>query len=72
MAYLPDESYETYRPYLETRRDEICANIMLCLTNQGIYLLRQQLKKLTEIFPKTGGIRERMAQARMEYRRQQK
>ena len=42
--------------------------MMICLINQCTYLLRLQLEKLTEDFPKTGGIRERMAKSRISYR----
>jgi len=68
MAYSEDESYETYRAYLENRSDGTCANMMICLINQCTYLLRRQLEKLTAEFPKQGGIRERMTQARIKYR----
>ena len=68
MAYSEDESYETYRAYLENRSAGTCANIMICLINQCTYLLRLQLEKLTGEFPKTDGIRERMAKSRMEHR----
>ena len=68
LAYSENESYETYRPYLESRSDGTCANIMICLIHQCGYLLRLQLTKLTKEFPKTGGIRERMAKSRMEHR----
>ena len=64
LAYEQNESYETYRPYLESRSAGTCANIMICLINQCTYLLRLQLEKLAADFPQTGGIRERMTQAR--------
>ena len=68
MAYSQDESYKTYRHYLENRSAETCAKIMICLINQCTCLLRLQLEKLAEEFPKTGGIRERMTKSRMEHR----
>ena len=72
LAYSPDESYETYRAYLEERSDGTCANIMICLINQCAYLLRLQLNKLSGEFPETGGIRERMTNARIQRRSNRK
>ena len=68
LAYSKNESYETYRAYLEERSSETCANIMICLIHQCTYLLRLQLEKLTAEFPQSGGIRERMMKARIQYR----
>ena len=68
MAYSKNESYETYRPYLENRSAGTCANIMICLISQCTCLPRRQQEKLAEEFPKTDGIRERMAKSRMEHR----
>ncbi len=64
-----DESYESYRPYLENRSAGTCANIMICLINQCNYLLDLQLKQLAESFARTGGLRERMTAARIAERR---
>lgn len=72
LAYHKIENYEIYRPYLENRSDGTCANIMICLIHQCTYLLRKQLEKLTAEFPQHGGIRERMTQARLNYRNKQK
>ena len=68
LARAENESYDTYRPYLESRSDGTCANIMICLINQCSYLLRLQLEKLTEEFIRQGGMRERMTLARINYR----
>ena len=46
LAREKDRSYSTYKPYLETRPAEICANIIICLIHQTNYLLDQQLKAL--------------------------
>ena len=59
-----NESFETYREFLETRDGIICANIMICLINQCNYLLDHQIRQLEQDFLKNGGIRERMYQAR--------
>lgn len=64
-------SYESYRPYLETRPPEISANIALCLIHQANYLLDQQLRQLEQAFLAEGGLRERMTRARLSARERQ-
>ena len=69
LAYSKDESYEnTYEQFIETRNGVVCANIILCLIHQCNYLLDQQIRRLEEDFIKNGGLRERMYQARKNYR----
>lgn len=69
LAYTKDESYEnTYEQFIETRDGVVCANIILCLIHQCNYLLDQQIRRLEEDFVKNGGLRERMYQARKNYR----
>ena len=69
LAYSKDESYEnTYEQFIETRNGVVCANIILCLIHQCNYLLDQQIRRLEEDFVKNGGLRERMYQARKNYR----
>ena len=69
LAYNKDESYEnTYEQFIETRSGVVCANIILCLIHQCNYLLDQQIRRLEEDFIKNGGLRERMYQARKNYR----
>ena len=69
LAYTKDESYEnTYEQFIETRDGVVCANIILCLIHQCNYLLDQQIRRLEEDFIKNGGLRERMYQARKNYR----
>ncbi|HEU4889669.1 MAG TPA: four helix bundle suffix domain-containing protein [Thermoanaerobaculia bacterium] len=63
-----DESYETYRTFVETRSGEVVANIALCLIHQANYLLDQQIRHLEQTFVKRGGIRERMTSARLHHR----
>jgi len=60
-----DASYETYRPYVETRPPAIVANILICLIHQTNYLLDQQLRQLEKAFLQEGGLRERMTRARL-------
>ena len=69
LAYTKDESYEnTYEQFIETRSGVVCANIILCLIHQCNYLLDQQIRRLEEDFIKNGGLRERMYEARKNYR----
>ena len=69
LAYNKDESYEnTYEQFIETRSGVVCANIILCLIHQCNYLLDQQIRRMEEDFIKNGGIRERMYQARKNFR----
>ena len=69
LAYSKDESYEnTYEQFIETRNGVVCANIILCLIHQCNYLLDQQIRRLEEDFIKNGGLKERMYQARIQYR----
>ena len=66
-----DESYETYRKFMDTRPPEVLANIAICLIHQANYLLDQQRRRLERDFIKKGGIREQMTKARLDYRKQQ-
>jgi four helix bundle suffix protein len=59
-----DESYETYRTYVETRSAEVVANLAICLIHQANYLLDRQIRKLEQDFLRDGGLRERMSRPR--------
>ena len=72
LGKTQNESYETYRSYMETRPPEILANIALCLIHQANYLLDQQIRRLEKDFLQKGGLRESMTRARLDYRDQQK
>lgn len=61
-------TYELFREFVDTRPADIIANIAICLIHQANYLLDQQLKRLEQDFLKTGGLRERMTQARLQAR----
>ena len=63
-----DESYESYRSFIETRPAEVVANILICLIHQANYLLDQQLRQLEQEFLQAGGLRERMTRARLAVR----
>jgi len=71
LGRRPDENYETYRTYLETRVAEVVANIIICLIHQTNYLLDRLLRQLEQAFLKEGGLRERMTRARLEARHHQ-
>lgn len=58
-------TYETYRPFIETRPPETVANIIICLIHQTNYLLDQQIRRLEQDFLMEGGLRERMIRARL-------
>lgn len=63
-----DESYESYRCYIETRPADTVANILICLIHQANYLLDQQIRRLEQEFLQAGGLRERMTRARIAVR----
>lgn len=65
-------SFEVFREYTETRPAEVVANVAICLINQANYLLDQQLKGLEKAFLQDGGLRERMTQARLQAREEQR
>lgn len=69
LARKGNVSYETY---VETRRPEVVANILICLIHQANYLLDQLIRKLEKDFLAEGGLRERMTRARLAQRANQK
>jgi len=72
MGRETDVSYETYRPFIESRPPEVVANIMICLIHQTNYLLDQQIRRLEKDFVEQGGLRERMTRARLAERDRQR
>ena len=64
----PDGNYETFRKGIENESPEICANVMIGIIKVASYLLDRQLKHLEEEFLREGGLRERMADARIKQR----
>ena len=72
LGCRPQQSYELYRGFCETRPPDVVANIALCLVHQTNYLLDQQIRRLEQDFLKEGGIRERMAKARVQFRNRQR
>lgn len=71
LGKTENESYETYRTYMESRPAETLANIAICLIHQANYLLDQQIRRLEKDFLKKGGLRENMTRARLDYRKKQ-
>jgi four helix bundle suffix protein len=71
LGRKPDETYETYREFCETRPAEVVANIAICLIHQANYLLNQQIRRMEKDFIKEGGLRERMTRARLQEREKQ-
>lgn len=72
LGKTENESYETYRTYMDTRPPETLANLAICLIHQANYLLDQQIRRLEKDFLKKGGLRENMSKARLDFRDQQK
>lgn len=68
LGSQPDETYETYRPFMDTRPPEVLANIAICLIHQTNYLLDQLVRRLEKDFVQKGGLRERMTRARLSHR----
>ncbi len=68
LARSSHESYETYRPFVETRPADVVANIVVCLIHQTNYLLDRQIRELERAFLRDGGLRERMTRARLRVR----
>ena len=64
----PNATYQTYLKAIENPEPEVCANSMICLIKIVTYLLSQQMKALEKEFVQQGGLRERMAKARIDYR----
>ncbi|MEM9158423.1 MAG: four helix bundle suffix domain-containing protein [Verrucomicrobiota bacterium] len=61
---------ERLDPYqIADARAEDAANILLCLINQAIYLLKRQLESLEKSFLQEGGFTERLYRKRQENRR---
>src|SRR6266581_7683131 len=62
------QSFEHYRRFVESRPPAVVANIALCLIHQTNYLVDKQIRRLEKDFLKNGGLRERMARARIKHR----
>jgi four helix bundle suffix protein len=71
LGRQPDETFETWRPFFDTRPAPVLANIVICLIHQANYLLDQQVRRLEKDFVQKGGLRERMTRARLDHRQRQ-
>jgi len=69
LHVTPNTTYETYRKGIESPDPEVAANVMISLINITSYLLGKQIKTLEKEFLQEGGLRERMAQARIKVRK---
>jgi four helix bundle suffix protein len=72
LGHTPPVTYETYRPFVETRPAQVVSNMALCLIHQTNYLLDRQIAALERDFLKDGGLRERMTRARLQSREEQR
>ncbi len=61
-----------YQQAIVERSDETIANIAIVLIHQADYMLEKLIDKLQIQFVETGGVREQMTQARLNYRNQRK
>jgi four helix bundle suffix protein len=61
-------TFEVFREIVETRSDEVIANIAICLIHQANYLLDQQIRWLEQAFIEKGGLREAMTRVRLQQR----
>jgi four helix bundle suffix protein len=71
LGRSPDETYDSYREFLESRPGSVVANILISLIHQTNYLLDQQIRRLEQDFLHEGGLRERMTRARLDHRSRQ-
>lgn len=58
-----------YQPYFESWNDEELANVALTLIHQTDRMMHSFIRKLEESFIQNGGLREAMAKARIEARK---
>ena len=72
LGKRPNESFETYRSFLEDRPPETLANIAICLLHQANYLLDRQIRRMEKDFIEKGGLREKMTRVRLERREEQR
>ncbi len=68
IAKNRSNTYETYKPYIDSDDTELICNLMISLIHQTNYLLDRQLLALEKQFLEKGGLRERMRNARKKAR----
>lgn len=62
---IPNATYSHFRKGIESADPEIAANVILGLIRVASFLLDRQLRQLEKAFVSEGGLRERMARARL-------
>ena len=67
-----DANYHDYQKGIESTDPEVASNVMIGLINLTSYLLSRQIQTLEKEFLNEGGLRERMSQARIDVRKNQK
>ncbi len=73
LTELNDEQrWALYAPWLEHNDPAVRANALICLINQGNYLLDQQIAALEKQFVEEGGYSEQLATARLAERSRRK
>jgi four helix bundle suffix protein len=65
LGKKPNLTYEDLRSFIDTHPSHTVANILISRIHQANYLLDQQLRHLEQEFLRSGGLRERMTQARL-------
>lgn len=63
--------YELFKKGIENSDPGICSNVIIGLIKVATYLLYRQIQKLEQDFVRQGGLRERMAKARLSSRRRE-
>lgn len=66
---IPNPTYELFKKGIENESPEICANVMIGMIKVVSYLLNNQIKALESSFMQQGGLKERMAKARIDLRK---
>jgi len=68
----PELKFDQIRELVDTRPGPVVANMAICLIHQANYLLDRLIARLEQDFLKSGGLRERMTRARLDYRDRKK
>jgi four helix bundle suffix protein len=71
LIRTPDASYDTFKKGLEHSEAAIAVNVIIGLINVANFLLDRQILQLETAFVQEGGLRERMARARLNERARQ-
>jgi four helix bundle suffix protein len=71
LSRTPGANYDTFKKGIEHPDPAICVNVIVGLIKLTCYLLDQQLRRLEKAFLEEGGLRERMARARLAARSKQ-